>query len=304
MIRYLARHAQVLFFALGQLWRTPLASLMTVAVIGITLALPAGLYLALDKAREATAGWAGGAQISLYLRVDTPDNVVGQLADELGHLDGVARTEHISRAAALAEFKRLSGFGAALDALDDNPMPPVIVVHPDDAHSDPTSLQNLMAQISRYGDVDLAQLDMRWVQRLRAILQLAQRGVLLLGALLCVAVLLIVGNTIRLAVLNRRSEIEIITLIGGTDAFIRRPFLYSGLLQGLLGAGAAWVLVHLSLWALSGPLRQLTALYASDFQLQGLGPGPTAALLAAGAVLGWIASRVTVGRHLKAIAPS
>jgi len=301
MTRYFARHAQVLFFALGQLWRTPLATLMTVAVIGITLALPTGLFLALQNARHVTGGWAGGAQISLYLRVDTPDNAARQLAEELAHLDGVARSEYISRTEALDEFKRLSGFGAALDALEDNPLPPVIVVHPDDVHSDPTSLQNLMAQIGRYGDVDLAQLDMRWVQRLQAILKLAQRGVLLLAALLGVAVLLIVGNTIRLAVLNRRDEIRIITLIGGTDAFIRRPFLYSGLLQGLLGAGAAWVLVQLSLLALSGPLQHLSALYASEFRLQGLGPEAAAILLGVGAALGWIASRLTVGRHLRAV---
>ena len=148
-----------------------------------------------------------------------------------------------------------------------------------------------------------AQFDLEWVRRLDAILRLAQRGVLILALLLGIAVLLVVGNTIRLAILSRRAEIEVIKLIGGTDAFIRRPFLYAGLFQGLFGGLLAWILVAASLALLAGPVRDLAGLYGSGFELAGLGLRAGAILLLGGAFLGWTGSRLAVGRHLRAIEP-
>ncbi len=304
MTGYLLRHLQVFFYTLGQLTHTPLASLMTIAVIGITLALPSGLYVLLDNAQRVAAGWEGGAQVSLFLKENTTDQTAEQLASRLQRLPAVASVEYISRDAALAEFKRLSGFGDALNALESNPLPPVLVVRPAPAHSDPATLAALIKEFGNYGDVDIAQLDLQWVKRLHAMLRLAQRGIVLLGGLLAVAVLLIVGNTIRLAILNRKAEIEIIKLVGGTDAFIRRPFLYSGFLQSLFGAIAAWLLVNLGLGLLAGPIRQLANLYASSFGVQGMGLEATLVLLGSGGLLGWLASRIAVGRHLSAIEPS
>jgi cell division transport system permease protein len=304
VITYALRHLQVLLYSLGQLWRSGLSSLMTVAVIGITLALPSGLYVLLDNARQVAAGWEGGAQISLFLTPATSEQDAQALAGQLRRTPGVAAVDYVSRAAALEEFKRLSGFGDALDALDGNPLPAVLIVHPAASHNAPAALEDLVERLGAVEAVDIAQLDLEWVKRLHAILLLAQRGVVLLACLLAVAVLVIIGNTIRLAILNRKDEIEVIKLIGGTDAFIRRPYLYSGLLQGLLGGMGAWLLVSLGLVVLADPTRRLAALYASSFQVQGLGPNATLALLVSGGLLGWMASWIAVGRHLSRIEPT
>jgi cell division transport system permease protein len=301
---YLLRHLQVLFAALGQLARTPVASLLTVAVIGITLALPTGLYLVIENIQRLSGGWEDSGRVSLFLKRAASTQAASTLADRLRRLSAVTRVEYISPEMALAEFKRTSGFGGALNALERNPLPPVLVITPAESHRHPEALHALVTELSAYPEVDIAQLDLEWVRRLQAILNLAERGVWILALLLGLALLLIVGNTIRLAVLSRREEIAVIKLIGGTDAFIRRPFLYSGLLQGLLGAIMAWLLVSLSLLLLADPIRELSTLYASGFEIEPLGPEAVLALLATGGALGWIGSRLAVGRHLRSIEPA
>lgn len=300
---YLLQHARAAHASLSELRRTPLATLLAVAVIGVTLALPAALYVLVDNLRLASRGLPAGGQISLFLKRDLPEAAAEALAARLRRLPEVARVEYVSRAQALAEFKALSGFGEALKALKENPLPAVLVVEPARSQSDPASLAALARRLGGYAEVDLVQLDLDWVRRLHAMLRLAERGAWLLSGLLGLAVLLIVGNTIRLAVLHRRDEIEIVKIIGGTDAYIRRPFLYSGLLQGLLGAATAWGLVALARWFLAAPAAELAGLYGSDFLLRGLDPLAGLTLLGAGAGLGWLGSRLAVARHLRAINP-
>jgi cell division transport system permease protein len=300
---HLLRHAQACLGSLGGLARAPFASLMTIAVIGITLALPAGFYLVIDNIQRLSRGWEGNGQISLFLRHEVGEDATQKLAERIRRLPSVDRVEYISREQALAEFRRLSGFGAALDSLDRNPLPAVLVVRPAAAHQQPADLEALVKELGAFREVDLAQLDLEWIRRLSAWLALAQRGVWLLAGLLGLAVLLIVGNTVRLAVLSRREEIEVTKLVGGTNAFIRRPFLYSGLSQGLLGAALAWLLVSLGLVLLSGPISELGSLYGSEFRITGLELNGTLALLGTGALLGWLGSRMAVTRHLRAIEP-
>lgn len=303
MTAYLLRHLQVFFYSLGQMAGAPFASLMTIAVIGITLALPSGLYVLIENVQRVSAGWDGSAKISLFLKRDTGDQAAKRLGEKIHRLPAVAAVEYISPKQALAEFKRLSGFGEALDALDYNPLPPVLIVRPGNDFDNPHRLDDLVRQLRQHGEVELAQLDLEWVRRLHTMLRLARRGVWILGSLLGLAVVLIIGNTIRLAVLNRREEIEIIRLVGGTNAFIRRPFLYTGLLQGVSGALAAWFLVALCFGLLAGPIRDLASLYASNFRTEGLGIHGAALLVAAGGILGWLGSRLAVGRHLRDIEP-
>ena len=294
---YLLRHAQVLFATLGQLARAPLATALTLAAIGITLALPSGLYVVLDNLERLSAGWERGAQISLFLKRDVSEAGAHKLAQQVRALPTVSGVDFITREAALAEFKRESGFGAALNALDSNPLPAVLIVRP--AASDPVAVETLVASLARLPGVDLAQLDIEWLRRLASLLQLAERAVLLLAVLLSLAVLLIIGNTIRLVVVTRQTEIEIVQLVGGTPAFIRRPFLYTGLLQGLFGGLLAWLLVDGSLLFLNGPARELAGLYGSGFDLNGLGLDAGAALALGGAVLGWLGARLAVGQQLR-----
>ncbi len=305
---YLLRHIQVFFYSLGQLWRTPLSTLMTAAVIGIALSLPTGLQVLLNNAQHLSQGWNGAAQISLFLKSGVNARQARALARQLRQRTNVTNVQYISKAEALAEFKRLSGFGAALTALDSNPLPAVLVIHPTLSSSPSSttgihSTRALLARLRRLPQVDIAQLDMRWVKRLYAILDIVHRGVLLLATLLALAVVLIVGNTIRLAIQSRREEIVVIKLIGGTDAFIRRPFLYTGFWYGLFGGMIAYVLIALALLTLDEPVRQLAGLYGSGFQLHALGAGASMTLLSGSILLGLLGSWIAVGRHLRAIEP-
>jgi cell division transport system permease protein len=301
MINYLLRHVQVLLATFGQMARAPLATLLTLTVIGITLALPSGLYVMLDNLERLSVGWDRGAQASLFLKRNVTEAGAHKLAQQIRAMSSVASVDYISREAAFAEFKKLSGFGTALNALDSNPLPAVLVVRLS-VGDNPAAVESLMATLARLPGVDLAQLDIEWLRRLAALLQLAGRAVAMLAALLSLAVLLIIGNTIRLAVVNRQTEIEIIQLVGGTPGFVRRPFLYTGLLQGLLGGLLAWLLVETSLLLLSGPARELAGLYGSSFALTGLGVEQGLLLALAGGLLGWVGSRLAVGWQLRLIA--
>lgn len=301
---YFGQHLRELTVSVGQFMHAPLASVMTVMVIGITLALPSALYVLVENAARVARGWDTGGQISLFLKPTATDAQAERLAERLRRIPSVARTEYVSRAAALAEFKRASGFGDALDVLDRNPLPPVVIVYPARSHANAESLRALLKDLERREEVDLAQLDLAWVKRLHAMLAIIERAVLVLAGLLGLAVVLTIGNTIRLAVLNRREEIEVMKLIGATNGYIRRPFLYTGLLQGLAGAGLSWGLVGLFLLVLDDPARELAGLYGSNFALSGLDAPAGAGLIAVGAVLGWVGSRIAVGRHLANIEPA
>jgi len=301
---YLLRHAQTLIYALGQMSRRPFSTLMTVAVIGIALAMPAGLHVLLKNVQTVLSGWDSAAQISLFLHKGGSEQSALALADKLRARPEIASVDYISAGQAMDEFRRLSGFGDALGALDENPLPPVLVVHPALAQQDPASLKSLVTELRQQATVDLAQLDMQWVKRLYGLMEIGRRGVWVLGSLLALAVLLVVGNTIRLAIQNRRDEIVITKLIGATDAFIRRPFLYTGLWYGLLGGVIAFVLVQASLWVLAEPVNNLAGLYNSNFRLGGMGLMTISLLLSGGMLLGLLGSWLAVGRHLRDIEPT
>ena len=301
---YLLRHLQVFFYSLGVLSRSPFATLMTTAVIGIALALPSGLHVVLQNAQQLSGGWDGAAQISLFLKRTVPEEEANRLARQIQNLPEVASVNYISRSEALQEFQRLSGFGDALQALKDNPLPSVLVIHPTANASTPAATEKLLQRLQAYPPVDVAQLDMQWVKRLYVIMELVRRGVVVLAALLALAVLLVVGNTIRLAIQNRRDEIVVMKLIGGTDGFIRRPFLYTGFWYGLFGGVIAWLLVSLSLSILRDPVERLTGLYQSKFELSGLDITTTGVLIGTSILLGLAGSWLAVGRHLRDIEPS
>jgi cell division transport system permease protein len=301
---YLLRHLQVFFYSLGVLSRSPFATLMTAAVIGIALALPSGLHVVLKNAQQLSGGWDGVAQISLFLNRSVGDDEAEKLAKQIQKLPEVAGVTYISRRQALLEFQRLSGFGDALQALKDNPLPSVLVIRPASEASTPEATEGLLQRLNAYPAVDLAQLDMQWVKRLYVIMELIRRGVVVLAILLAVAVLLVVGNTLRLAIQNRRDEIVVMKLIGGTDGFIRRPFLYTGFWYGLFGGLIAWILVNLSLSILSDPVERLAGLYQSRFELSGLDLTSAIMLLGTSILLGLAGSWLAVGRHLRDIEPS
>ena len=300
---WLLQHAQALIYSLGQYLRYPISNLLTTAVIGISLALPASFYLLLDNVRIVSSGWDGSLQITLFLKSDITDEQALDFANTLKENKKISETSVIKRADALAEYQRLSGFADALNALDENALPDVVIIKPTLDASSEAETEVLINELKALPEVDSAQYDSQWIKRLLYLLEIINRVVVILSTMLAVAVLLIVGNTIRLAIFNRRSEIEITKLFGGTDAFIQRPFLYSGLWYGVFGGLIAWVLITVSMQLLRGPVKQLANLYDSDFQLIGLGFTNSLILLGISIILGLAGSWISVKRHLRAIEP-
>ena len=300
---YFALHFQVLTASLAQLGRALGGNIMTALVIGIALALPATLHVFLDKVTSLGTAWQQPAQISLFLQPDLAPRQAQDLRAELAGWAEIGDLDYISPDEALAEFKRNSGLGDALAMLTDNPLPGVVVVTPAPAHRTPAAAETLRQRLAQLPAVDLAQLDLEWVQRLQGLIALAQRAVLVLGALLALAVLFVIGNTIRLGIESRHDEIEVVKLIGGSDAFVRRPFLYNGMWFGLFGGLLAWLLVNLLLLSLDGPVRELAALYGSDFSLGLVDIRTTLLLLVLGPLLGLLGAWLAAGRRLRAIEP-
>ncbi len=298
---YLERHFQVLIHSLGRLSRNPFSTLMTIAVIGIALALPTGLYLLVDHVRDLGGQWRETTRISLFLKQEIGDERARRLVEGLIEKEEIEEAAYISPEQALDEFREFSGFGNVLDALESNPLPGVILVQP--AALQPEAIQALLDRLRKLPEVEIAQLDMEWVRRLYTLLDILQRGILTVAALLALAVLLIVGNTIRLDIESRREEIVITKLIGGTDGFIRRPFLYTGFWYGVGGAFIALLLVNLSLILLQGPVERLAGLYGSKFRLGLTSLEMVLVLLGIGVALGLLGALLAVGRHLRAIEP-
>lgn len=300
--RLTQEHARVFFFSLGKLGKNPVGALLTALVIGIALALPAGLYVLTGNLNAISYSWQDSLQLSLFLKDSVSAERGEALAREIRARPGVARTAYISREQSLAEFREQSGFGEALDILKDNPLPAVIAVTPQRSQ-DQLQVESLLADLTQLPEVDLAKLDQRWLERLYAVLSIVERAVVIVALLLGLAVVVTVGNTIRLDIEARREEISVMKLIGAPDSFIRRPFLYTGFWYGLGGGICALILVLVSVMALSGPSRVLAGLYDSSFAFSGLSVGASFLLLLIGIGLGLLGAFVTVARHLSDIEP-
>jgi len=301
---YLDNHRKIAKESFHRLIKHPLSSLMTWAVIGIALSLPAGLSVLLTNVQQLSSGWDGSAQITLFLKMNVSDDEAAKLALSLSTRATIAQADFISRSSALDEFKSLSGFGEVLNYLDENPLPHVIVVKPGKTLATVAQTDALQKELSTIRLVEKAQLDLQWVQRLHSMTELIERGVWALGLLLALAVLLVIGNTIRLAIENRRDEIVVIKLVGATDGFVRRPFLYTGLWYGLGGGLIAFCLVQIALFWINGPISELAMLYYSSFSLSGLNVESTLFLLGVSMLLGWGGAWLAVRRHLGDIEPS
>lgn len=300
---WLARHAQTLLGSLGRIVRHPVATAMTVAVIAVALALPLFFNVLLQNTRTATANWNQAFELSVYLTQKAGADRAEALAKQLRARPDVAAVRVVTADQALAEFRNSSGFGKALDALDGNPLPNTLIVTPTLAASTPEATVALKTSIGAVADVDTVQLDTEWVQRLNAMLDVMRRVLWLTGGLLGLSVVLVVGNTIRLDILNRRDEIEVMKLVGATDGFARRPFLYSGVWYGLGGGIGAVAVVALAVGALSRPLEHLASLYGSQFHLRGLRFGSVVRILGLSIALGWFGSWIAATRHIRAIEP-
>ena len=279
---WLRRHLLTAVAALGRLLRQPFASFLTILVIAVTLALPAAMHLLIKNVQSLSGSWASALDFSVYLAAGTSAEEASRLADLVGQRADVEEVTLIPADRALAEFKTASGFGAALDQLSDNPLPHTLVVRPSAANT-ARSIALLHEELSNLPEVDLVQADTEWVRRFHAILDIVERAVIIGSVLLGAAIVVIIGNTIRLDIENRREEIEVTKLIGASNGFVRRPFLYSGVWYGLGGGLLALLLVAYGLLAL-------------DFT-------ESAAIVGAGVLLGLLGSWIAAARHMRRIEP-
>jgi cell division transport system permease protein len=299
----ISRHGQALFGSIGHLWRHALPTVLTVAVMGLALSLPLALEVLVRNVRQATGDFSQSIGLSVYFKIDVPVQKVQQLEKTARERNGVANVTMVTATQALEEFRAQSGFGAALDALEGNPLPSLLIVHPRAADPSPEQLDALRDYFSSWPEVDSVQLDRDWVMRFNAILDLLRRTVMIAAVLLGAGVVAVVGNTIRLEILNRRPEIEVTKLVGGTNGFVRRPFLYAGVLYGVAAGAVAWGIVAAARLALLSAATRLAAAYGSHFSLAGPDLEELGALLLAGVLLGWLGAWIAAARQLSRIEP-
>jgi cell division transport system permease protein len=302
MIGWIVRHVSTSIGSLGRLFRQPFASLMIVLVIAVTLAIPAALNLVVKNAQSVSSGWDNALDFSVYLRLDVTLSDAENLAGLVQQRADIENVRLISANEALDEFKAQSGFGAALDHLNENPLPHTLVVRPSPANTS-QSIILLQEELANLPEADAVQVDTEWVQRFHAILDIVRRAIVIGASLLGIAIVVIIGNTIRLDIQNRREVIEVTKLIGASNAFVRRPFLWSGAWYGLFGGLLAVGLVHYGLYLLEPPVARLAGLYQSGVVVSSLSARETLAIIGIGVVLGLIGSWFAAARHMRRIEP-
>jgi cell division transport system permease protein len=275
---------------------------MTILVIGVTLALPAAMHLVIKNAQSISNSWDNALDFSVYLKKEVSVAEARDLAYIISQRADVEKVTFLSADDALADFREHSGFGEALDHLAGNPLPHTLVVRPSSANTE-MSMGLLNEELGNLPETDFVQVDTEWVQRFHAILEILQRAVAVGAALLGAAIIVIIGNTIRLDIQNRSEEIEVTKLIGASNAFVRRPFLYSGIWYGLGGGLLALALVGYGLYALQEPVNRLSGLYNSGFAILRLSASESLLIVGTGVVLGLTGSWVAAARHMRRIEP-
>lgn len=298
-----AHHSNSAIESLLRLLETPLQSLMTWLVIAIAVALPAALFVVFGNVQQIGQSWQDSSQISVFLKKEASANQAQDLRGRWAQRPDVAQATYVSPEQALEEFKLGSGLGELANHLDENPLPAVILIKPKIGGNAPDALTSLQQALIADPLVADVRLDMLWVKRLHQFITLAERFVVALAGLLALGVLLVIGNTIRMAIEARRDEIVVVKLVGGTDAYVRRPFLYTGLWYGVGGGILAALLLALVFWWLSAPVAQLADLYQSSFRLQGLDFIGSLQLILIAGVTGLVGAWIAVARHLYLIQP-
>ncbi|MBU3909146.1 MAG: permease-like cell division protein FtsX [Gammaproteobacteria bacterium] len=281
--------------ALARLAAAPLNTLLALLGIGVALALPAGGHLLLTHLSALTRSASPTPQVTVFLAVDAERKLSQGVELRLQGLSGVAKTQMLAREDTLTRMKATEGLADAIAALPKNPFPDAIVVTP--ADDSPAAIERLATIVRQWRDVEHVQIDADWARRLHALVRLANTGVLLLATLLGIGLVTITFNTIRLQVLSRQSEVEVSRLLGATDAFIRRPFLWYGGMLGLLGGAMAWLIVSAATLWLRLPVAEIARLYGLDLMLTLPTAAESAVLLGGAALLGWLGAALSMRQH-------
>jgi cell division transport system permease protein len=290
-------------YSLGEMWRTPLASLMTIAVLGLSLTLPATLYLVVKNVQQVSSGFEEASEISLFVKQTMSEQETQTLVKRLALYPEIDSVSFITKQQALAEFKQVSGFGEALEYLDANPLPDVVLVTPTSRHRHANAAKALLAKLESEREVDFGKLDIAWLERLNALLSLLKESVITIALLLLTSVTLIIGNTIRLSIMDKKEEIQVMKLVGATNTFIHAPFLWTGIWYGVIGGLFAFICVALMMWWLSAAVTSVAGVYQTSFSLLGLTVKEFASLVLLATSLGFIGSYLSVNRYIKEIEP-
>jgi len=288
------------FSSIGALLSHRVGTLMTVLVLGIAMALPLGLHVTLENLEGVDLRQEDWGAITVFLQMDIPPESARRLMETVNERAD-ASAVLISPQQGLEEFSQSSGFGQAAELFDENPLPWVLLVSPNiSAHQDLGSVvSELVRWLEAQDTVDLVQVDHKWLRRLASLLDLGRAFVSVLTAIFSLAVVVVVANTVRLDVANRAEEIQVLSLVGAGDPFIRQPFLYSGFWYGLLGSLVALVLLSGSIFYLQNPLEHLMESFGGKFELKGLDGFDAMVFLLAGGVLGLAGAWVSVQRYLR-----
>lgn len=301
LLMHLTTHIRQAVTSLGEIWRTPLWAFITIAVLGISLTFPVTLHLLVKNIRQVSDSYNQSFEISLFLQSTASEKEVATLVTLLQDNRDVASVRLIDKESAMQEFKQESGFGEALSFISENPLPHVLLVTP--KINTPAAAQDLQERLQKERYVELAKLDISWLERLAALVALVQQAVYAIAVLLLSGALLVIGNTIRLLIMDKKTEIEVMKLVGATNSFIQRPYLYTGIWLGFFAGLLAFLIVELMLFWLEAALAKVTALYQSQFMFMSLTLQEFMTLLAVGVVLGFCGSYLAVRSHIQAIEP-
>jgi cell division transport system permease protein len=289
--------------SIGEIWRTPLASAMTIGVMGLSLTLPATLHIIVKNVQSINLEWDSASEISLFLNEGLSEQQISSAIRRLRSYDEIDELIYISKDDAVAEFKSLSGFGEALDYLESNPLPASFIVTPTKYHKQADPAKALLAKLEKEREIDFGKLDIDWLARLNAIVTMLEEAVITVALLLMISVVLIIGNTIRLSIISRKEEIEVMKLVGATESFIQRPFVYTGIWYGLMGGLVAFLIVTFVIWWMQSAIGEISGLYMADFHIEGLTFSEFGALMLIASGLGFIGAFWSVHRHIKEIEP-
>ncbi len=292
------RQTRVIKSTAKRLIATPLGTSLTIAVIAIALALPATFFACVGSLQELGMSWRGNTRVTVYLEQSQDDAAGEALAQQLSLRPDIHNAVHIGKEQAAADFAMWTGFDDLLASLDENPLPGAIVIEPAIDLSDENAMQTLATELGSLDGVASADMDIRWLERLNAVLRLLNTGIAIVASLLAVAVVITVGNTLRLDIQARREEIVVAQLVGATDHFVQKPFMVTGLMYGLSGGFLAAVLSSAAITLLNSPVGALAAEYQSNFRLSGLGIGGFATLVVVGAALGLCGAWLTARQYI------
>ncbi|MGC0949976.1 permease-like cell division protein FtsX [Pantoea agglomerans] len=288
---------------LSDMWRQPLATLLTVMVIAISLTLPSVCYMVWKNVSQAATQWYPAPQLTVYLSKTLDDTAAENVVAQLKQVEGVDNVNYLTREEALNEFRNWSGFGGAMDMLEQNPLPAVAIITPKLNFQNSDTMQSLRDRVTKVQGVDEVRMDDSWFARLAALTGLVGQIASMIGVLMIVAVFLVIGNSVRLSIFARRDTINVQKLIGATDGFILRPFLYGGALLGFSGAVLSLLLSEVLVLRLQSVVANVATVFGTTFSLEGFSWDEALLMLLIAAIIGWVAAWLATVQHLRRFTP-